>query len=235
MKENSEEEQKIQQAKNNILRGEDIDSATYILEKVIFDNVFFIGGRVNPLKVATRQVINFIKRYQKSDYETICLENNELKEKNERLESENQEFLYKYGNILKENEKLKEYKKIAELTKISCCIAQNCEALNNAIKKELENQRLEKENETLKKLHIQDNNKLDFVMKHCILEQKIKDKIEELYKEDREWTEELSEPDCNFKNINRNLKRIKNQTEVLKGLLESEDNNARKRNKRTKI
>lgn len=28
----------------------------------------------------------------------------------------------------------------------------------------------EKENETLKKLHIQDNNKLDFVMKHCILE-----------------------------------------------------------------
>ena len=104
MKEDSIEEQKIQQAKNNILRGEDIDSATYILEKVIFDNVFFIGGRVNPLKVATRQVINFIKRYQKSDYETICLENNELKEKNERLESENQEFLYKYGNILKENE-----------------------------------------------------------------------------------------------------------------------------------
>ena len=79
MKEDSIEEQKIQQAKNNILRGEDIDSATYILEKVIFDNVFFIGGRVNPLKVATRQVINFIKRYQKSDYETICLENNELK------------------------------------------------------------------------------------------------------------------------------------------------------------
>lgn len=58
-----------------------------------------------------------------------------IKRKNERLESENQEFLYKYGNILKENEKLKEYKKIAELTKISCCIAQNCEALNNAIKK----------------------------------------------------------------------------------------------------
>ncbi len=55
MKEDSIEEQKIQQAKNNILRGEDIDSATYILEKVIFDNVFFIGGRVNPLKVATRQ------------------------------------------------------------------------------------------------------------------------------------------------------------------------------------
>lgn len=223
MKEDSIEEQKIQQAKNNILRGEDIDSATYILEKVIFDNVFFIGGRVNPLKVATRQVINFIKRYQKSDYETICLENNELKEKNERLESENQEFLYKYGNILKENEKLKEYKKIAELTKISCCIAQNCEALNNAIKKELENQRLEKENETLKKLHIQDNNKLDFVMKHCILEQKIKDKIEELNKKEQKLQNSISAEErekYSDANISWDLMDINIKREVLQDLIE---------------
>lgn len=223
MKEDSIEEQKIQQAKNNILRGEDIDSATYILEKVIFDNVFFIGGRVNPLKVATRQVINFIKRYQKSDYETICLENNELKEKNERLESENQEFLYKYGNILKENEKLKEYKKIAELTKISCCIAQNCEALNNAIKKELENQRLEKENETLKKLHIQDNNKLDFVIKHCILEQKIKDKIEELNKKEQKLQNSISAEEREEyldANISWDLMDINIKREVLQDLIE---------------
>lgn len=223
MKEDSIEEQKIQQAKNNILRGEDIDSATYILEKVIFDNVFFIGGRVNPLKVATRQVINFIKRYQKSDYETICLENNELKEKNERLESENQEFLYKYGNILKENEKLKEYKKIAELTKISCCIAQNCEALNNAIKKELENQRLEKENETLKKLHIQDNNKLDFVMKYCILEQKIKDKIEELNKKEQKLQNSISaeeREEYSDANISWDLMDINIKREVLQDLIE---------------
>lgn len=54
--------------------------------------------------------------------------------------------------------------------------------------------------------------------------QKVKDIIEELKKQDKEWTEELSEPDSNFKNIDRNLKRIKNQTEVLKGLLESEEN-----------
>lgn len=223
MKEDSIEEQKIQQAKNNILRGEDIDSATYILEKVIFDNVFFIGGRVNPLKVATRQVINFIKRYQKSDYETICLENNELKEKNERLESENQEFLYKYGNILKENEKLKEYKKIAELTKISCCIAQNCEALNNAIKKELENHRLEKENETLKKLHIQDNNKLDFVMKHCILEQKIKDKIEELNQKEQKLQNSISaeeREEYSDANISWDLMDINIKREVLQDLIE---------------
>ncbi len=175
------------------------------------------------LKVATRQVINFIKRYQKSDYETICLENNELKEKNERLESENQEFLYKYGNILKENEKLKEYKKIAELTKISCCIAQNCEALNNAIKKELENQRLEKENETLKKLHIQDNNKLDFVMKHCILEQKIKDKIEELNKKEQKLQNSISaeeREEYSDANISWDLMDINIKREVLQDLIE---------------
>ncbi len=68
---NSIEEQKIQQAANNILRGEDIESAVYILKKFMFDNVIFIGGRVNPVKIATRQVLNFIEKYQESDYELI--------------------------------------------------------------------------------------------------------------------------------------------------------------------
>lgn len=55
-----------------------------------------------------KRVLKENERYQKSDYETICLENKELKEINERLESENQEFLYKYGNVLKENKEVKE-------------------------------------------------------------------------------------------------------------------------------
>ena len=55
-----------------------------------------------------KRVFKENERYQKSDYETICLENKELKEINERLESENQEFLYKYGNVLKENKELNE-------------------------------------------------------------------------------------------------------------------------------
>ena len=59
-------------------------------------------------------------------------------------------ILSDYKRVLKENEELKEYKKIAELTKISCCTAQNCEALNNAIKSELENQKLKEELEELK-------------------------------------------------------------------------------------
>lgn len=46
-----------------------------------------------------------------------------------------------------------------------------------------ENKELEKGNETLKKLHIQDNKHLDFIMKHSVSVQKIKAKIEELEKE----------------------------------------------------
>ena len=68
--------------------------------------------------------------------------------------------------VLKENEELKEYKKIAELTKISCCTAQNCEALNNAIKSELENQKLKEELNDINQSWIQ----------------KVKDKIEEIDK-----------------------------------------------------
>lgn len=97
MQKNSIEEQKIQKATNNILRGEDIESAAYILEKFMFNNVNFIGRRVNPVKVATRQVLNFIKRYQESDYETICLENNEMEEIVDKIQVE-------YNNLLKENE-----------------------------------------------------------------------------------------------------------------------------------
>ena len=52
--------------------------------------------------------------------------------------------------------------------------------------------------------------------------QTIKNKIENLKKQDHEWTEELSEPDSNFKVIDRHLKRIKNQIDILQELLESE-------------
>ena len=63
----------------------------------MFDNVIFIGRRVNPVKIATRQVLNFIERYQASDYETICLENNEMEEIVDKIQVE-------YNNLLKENE-----------------------------------------------------------------------------------------------------------------------------------
>ena len=48
----------------------------------------------------------------------------------------------------------------------------------NQLEKEIEE--LKEENEKLNKLHIQDNKHLDFIMKHSVSIQKVKDKIEEL-------------------------------------------------------
>lgn len=67
-----------------------------------------------------------------------------------------------------------------------------------------ENKELEKENEKLNKLHIQDNKHLDFIMKHSVSIQKVKDKIEEL----------------DYKDIGNFERRCKQ--EVLQSLLEKE-------------
>lgn len=50
--------------------------------------------------------------------------------------------------------------------------------------------RVLKENEELKKFHIQDNKHLDFIMKNSITVQKIKDKIEYLDKQQKQWLED---------------------------------------------
>lgn len=47
-----------------------------------------------------KRVFKENERYQKSDYETICLENNELREMTDRIQSE-------YNDLLKDNFKLK--------------------------------------------------------------------------------------------------------------------------------
>lgn len=103
--------------------------------------------------------------------------------------------------------------------------------LNLIEKLQKENEKLKSKNKTLEEL-LQGN--LYELYKYykelagsyqgnCISVQKVKDKIEELKKQDKEWTEELSEPDSNFKIIDRNLKRIKNQIEILQELIESEE------------
>lgn len=72
------------------------------------------------------------------------------------------EYLSDYKRVLKENEELLEVKVSAS-------------AHNRILE-------LEKENEELNKLHIQDNKHLNFIMKHSISIKKVKDKIEELQK-----------------------------------------------------
>lgn len=53
--------EKLEQASSNILRGIDIESSALILEEAIFNNCIIIGGRTNILKVATRQILDFIE------------------------------------------------------------------------------------------------------------------------------------------------------------------------------
>ena len=101
-------------------------------------------------------------------------------------------------------------------------------AIENLINR---NKELEEENATYKKANEIANSITDKDIENAIKEAEsefipksvIKEKIEELKKQDKEWTEELSEPDSNFKIIDRNLKRIKNQIEILQELLEKEE------------
>lgn len=95
------------------------------------------------------------------------------------------------------------------------------EKQNNALNNVLSDyKRALKENEELRENYISAQACANMVFDKVIPVQKVKDKIEELKEQDREWTEELSEPDSNFKDIDRNLKRIKNQIDVLQELLE---------------
>lgn len=53
---------------------------------------------------------------------------------------------------------------------------------NNICNLEFQIEKLQKENETLKNLHIQDNKHLDFIIQNSISKQKVKGKIEKLNK-----------------------------------------------------
>ena len=181
-------------------------------------------------------VINAIEHIL-SDYKRVLKENEIYKKNSEIMSKENLSTSEQLKVEIKENFRLKNqlennrkeyrgtYKDVREELK-------ELKKENEELRKELneENKRCmmlaaEKQDYFEKyKYHLQQNESLTRESSNYIPVQKVKDKIEELKKQDKEWTEELSEPDSNFKNIDRNLKRIKNQTEVLKGLLESEKN-----------
>ena len=117
---------------------------------------------------STEEDIILLKDFTEGNFKTDKLENYKGSYKMgyfnyKDIQQAIEHILSDYKRVLKENEELKEYKKIAELTKISCCTAQNCEALNNAIKSELENQKLKEELNDINQKWIQ----------------KVKDKIEE--------------------------------------------------------
>lgn len=91
--------------------------------------------------------------------------------------------------------------------------------------------RVLKENEELRKFILEgitienspyQNYQLNFLRKNFIPIKKIQDMIKELEEQDRKWTEELEEPYSNLKNVDRNLKRIKNQVDILEELLKED-------------
>lgn len=96
MKYTEEEMKTIEQAKSNLLRGNDIESATLILEKVILDGMIIKCGRINILKVAARQIINFIEEYKNKEYLDVAREkvyaNEESRRKDELIEKQQKEI-----------------------------------------------------------------------------------------------------------------------------------------------
>ena len=81
--------EEIEKARSNILRGNDIESACLIMEEVIWNGLVIIGSRVNIVKIAMRQILNFIKEYKDKGFLDVVREKVQLKEKNNQLEQEN--------------------------------------------------------------------------------------------------------------------------------------------------
>lgn len=91
-----EEKKAIEQARSNITRGNDIESAMLILEKCALDGVRFTGGRLNIFKIAVRQILNFLEEYKDKGYldvvrekvkanETVKKQSKEIEELSDKL------------------------------------------------------------------------------------------------------------------------------------------------------
>ena len=111
----SEEKKEIEEAVSIILRGIDIESSALILEKAIMDNYIISTGRVNILRIATRQILNFIEEYKNKGYLDVVREKVKANEEISKLQKENEKYKYLYQKALdntvssdRENIQLKE-------------------------------------------------------------------------------------------------------------------------------
>lgn len=96
---------KIEEAKSNILRGNDIESAALILERCVLDNCIIAGGRVNILKVATRQILTFIENAKNKGVLDYARENVSLKMEIKELKKKNQNLKIKQNGCLSKEKK----------------------------------------------------------------------------------------------------------------------------------
>jgi hypothetical protein len=83
-----EEKKKIEEAVSIILRGIDIESSALILEKAVMDNYIISVGRINILRVATRQILNFIEEYKNKGYLDVVREKVKANEKSNNKKKE---------------------------------------------------------------------------------------------------------------------------------------------------
>ena len=110
----SDEDMKaLEQARSNITRGNDIESAMLILEKCALEGVIFTGGRLNIFKIAVRQILNFLEEYKDKGYLDVVREKvkanetvekqtkeiEELKEKNKDLDEQNFKYTIKIASL----------------------------------------------------------------------------------------------------------------------------------------
>lgn len=132
----TEEKKKIEEAVSIILRGIDIESSALILEKVVMDNYIISVGRVNILRVATRQILNFIEDYKNKDYLKVIKEKVKANEEVTKLQKENEEKDKQIDLMAKYIAKLDIYEGICIKVEDSChdYAGQNGKTCDNCIK-----------------------------------------------------------------------------------------------------
>ena len=169
---------------------------------------------------AYKRALKENERYQKSDYETICLENNELREITDRIQSE-------YNDLLKDNFKLKDeletkrkeyqetYKDVREELKELRKDNEELKDTNCLVKRYFKlkdtNTYLQKENDELRKIKEISSNITEEDIDRAIKEaekqyipvQKIKDKIEEIQKVYNKLDKEVDEKDKIIQNMSK--------------------------------
>lgn len=101
--------EELQQAISNILRGDDIESAALILKKCALENYIIRGGRVNILKVAVRQILNFIEVAKNKGILKYVKENVSLKSKLNKANKMIDEMAPRVYLSEQERESMKEY------------------------------------------------------------------------------------------------------------------------------
>ena len=151
-------EEDIKIALDKFSDNKDSNSAVLIVEQFILGNYVLVGGRKDIVKNSLRYIL--------SDYKRALKENEKIKNENSKLKVIRYCAGYKTENVhlIPKNDLVE--------------INMNKYMIEVEDGKFVDVKQIYKENETLKKLHIQDNVHLEFIMKNSILVQTIKNKIE---------------------------------------------------------